>query len=101
MNSERLGGSLLEGDPRVVHQHVDPSVSEAGLVLQGGFANYVSCFVGYHTNVERNRSLPLLDGVPQGLNSGKVSKVTEVEFWREPLCFKARHCCLLKIEFRI
>ena len=65
------------------------------------FTNYVSCFVGHHTNVERNRSLPLLDGVPQGLNSGKVSKVTEVEFWREPLCFKARHCCLLKIEFRI
>ena len=36
LNSERLGGSLLEGDPRVVHQHVDPSVSEAGLVVQGG-----------------------------------------------------------------
>ena len=65
------------------------------------FTNYVSCFVGHHTNVERNRSLPLLDGVPQGLNSGKVSKVTEVEFWREPLCFKARHCCLLKTKFRI
>ena len=57
LNSERLGGSLLEGDPRVVHQHVDPSVSEEGLVVQGviilgimfAFANYVSCFVGHHT----------------------------------------------------
>ena len=57
LNSERLCGSLLEGDPRVVHQHVDPSVSEARLVVQGGailgkmfaFANYVSCFVGHHT----------------------------------------------------
>ena len=36
LNSERLSGSLLEGDPSVVHQHVDPSVSEAGLVVQGG-----------------------------------------------------------------
>ena len=35
LNSERLCGSLLEGDPRVVHQHVDPSVSEARLVVQG------------------------------------------------------------------
>ena len=53
------------------------------------------------TQVHRKRFLPLLDGVPQGLNSGKVSKVTEVEFGREPLCFKARNCCLLKTEFRI
>ena len=35
LNSERLCGSLLEGDPGVVHQHVDPSVSEARLVVQG------------------------------------------------------------------
>ena len=36
LNSERLGGSLLEGDPCVVHQHVDPSVSEARHVVQSG-----------------------------------------------------------------
>ena len=64
------------------------------------FTNYVYVLLEI-TQVQRKRFLPLLDGVPQGLNSGKVSKVTEVEFWREPLCFKARHCCLLKIEFRI
>ena len=104
LNSERLGGSLLEGDPSIVHQHVDPSVSEAGLVVQFwcNVCFYKLCFIFCWTSHRlKKHILPLLDGVPQGLNSGKVSKVTDVEFWREPLCFKARHCCLLKRVFRI
>ena len=99
-----LAACLKAGDPSIVHQHVDPSVSEAGLVVQFwcNVCFYKLCFIFCWTSHRlKKHFLPLLDGVPQGLNSGNVSKVTDVEFWREPLCFKARHCCLLKRVFRI
>ena len=38
---------------------------------------------------------PLNHGIPQGLNSGEVAQVAEVELGGQPLRFKAGYCSLL------